>query len=459
MTGTGDWQDICDGIDAFDLSGGCTAQLAIGSGGDNAYNTIFQSGFHGVWMVTEEGQANQFGDRAESIKLTCSDEDLVPLEYLGWGPFSEALTECQGDCDGDSECSGTLTCYHNASPPGCSGDAVSSVDYCYCPDCVFQTQSPTIDPTTGPTIPTSDTHWIMGGGTTGQAELEPECTYDVADQSSTINSKGNYDIAVSCCSMDGTVGYRPDCDAEPATYEKAVTLCEENGYRLCTMAELETDLLAGVGCGYGKMHNWVSDVCSMTDTHWIMGGGTTGQAELDPECTYDVADQSSTINSKGNYDIAVSCCSMDGTVGYRPDCDAEPATYEEAVTLCEDNGYRLCTMAELETNLLAKVGCGYGTMHNWVSDVCSMTGSSAKVDVLNWDEFGVDPLEPGTFGEWYQAHYYELVVALLSMAVILCGVALCYSMRQNQTKYAGVPTFVDTDTEMTEYDEEKPINK
>ena len=51
VTGTGAWQDICGGIDAIDVSGGCSFQLAKNSNGVNPYGTMYLPGFHGIWMV------------------------------------------------------------------------------------------------------------------------------------------------------------------------------------------------------------------------------------------------------------------------------------------------------------------------------------------------------------------------------------------------------------------------
>jgi len=57
----------------------------------------------------------------------------VDLSWLGWSPGS-GLTECEGDCDYDSDCSGNLLCFHDGVPPGCSGSVYSSYsDYCYDP--------------------------------------------------------------------------------------------------------------------------------------------------------------------------------------------------------------------------------------------------------------------------------------------------------------------------------------
>merc|ERR1719361_2028949 len=56
------------------------------------------------------------------------------LEWLGWDPY-QTLWNCQGDCDSDSDCGGSLVCYHDGTPPGCIDDgnnqSISSGDYCY----------------------------------------------------------------------------------------------------------------------------------------------------------------------------------------------------------------------------------------------------------------------------------------------------------------------------------------
>jgi len=63
----------------------------------------------------------------------CSDGGPLPLDWLGWSP-SLPLSECQGDCDGDTDCEGDLRCFHDAVPPGCTGSLYHSMaDYCYDP--------------------------------------------------------------------------------------------------------------------------------------------------------------------------------------------------------------------------------------------------------------------------------------------------------------------------------------
>jgi len=65
----------------------------------------------------------------EPSECECPDVPL-PLEWLGWTPRT-ALSECQGDCDYDSDCIGDLLCFHDAAPPGCYGAPYQGADYCY----------------------------------------------------------------------------------------------------------------------------------------------------------------------------------------------------------------------------------------------------------------------------------------------------------------------------------------
>ena len=77
----------------------------------------------------------------------------------GYSAASEPypLHVCRGDCDGDSDCDGSLICFKRdgVTPvPGCSGAGVSAKDYCYDPNAENPTNSPTRpQPTNSPTLP------------------------------------------------------------------------------------------------------------------------------------------------------------------------------------------------------------------------------------------------------------------------------------------------------------------
>ena len=121
------------------------------------------------------------------------------------------------------------------------------------------------------TTNTSNLHYISAGGGSNdnwdsyslyQKHL---CTEDSSTQSALSSPSQGYDIVVSCCLTDGSDGIRPDCDTQGSTYEEAVAICEQHGYRLCTLQEILYDeLVLGKGCSYDGGYNWVSDTCVPT---------------------------------------------------------------------------------------------------------------------------------------------------------------------------------------------------
>ena len=80
--------------------------------------------------------------------------------------------------------------------------------------------------------------------------------------------------------------------------------------------------------------------------------------------------------------ISVSCCELDGSDGVRPDCNAYSKTYDEAVQLCADHHYRLCTKSEIEAKITNGKGCQFDYRYNWVSDECT-TSTGTVCQVVN----------------------------------------------------------------------------
>lgn len=73
---------------------------------------------------------------------------LLELEGFGGTPNAMymPLGECQGDCDTDEDCKGSLQCFQREpgdAVPGCEGgkEAMSRTDYCYQPDASLRTDS------------------------------------------------------------------------------------------------------------------------------------------------------------------------------------------------------------------------------------------------------------------------------------------------------------------------------
>merc|ERR1712061_769765 len=60
-----------------------------------------------------------------------------------------------------------------------------------------------------------------------------------------------------------------------------------------------------------------------------------------------------------------------GSSQFSPDCNAYPKTYEEAVALCDDHDYRLCTMEEVA--VYHQNGCMFDHAWLWTSTECTIS--------------------------------------------------------------------------------------
>jgi hypothetical protein len=52
---------------------------------------------------------------------------------------------------------------------------------------------------------------------------------------------------------------------QAVTYQQALKQCEDNGLRLCTDVEIQSDVGAGSGCSHDSRHVWTSTTCVLTD--------------------------------------------------------------------------------------------------------------------------------------------------------------------------------------------------
>jgi hypothetical protein len=96
---------------------------------------FLRSGFEPVPGCTGEGLESTdycydpMSDVPEDSPLVDVGDNGVPADQFPLG-------ECEGDCDGDSECQGDLQCFQRSGltpVPGCTGDGSDSKDYCYDP--------------------------------------------------------------------------------------------------------------------------------------------------------------------------------------------------------------------------------------------------------------------------------------------------------------------------------------
>merc|ERR1719249_276345 len=184
------------------------------------------------------------------------------------------------------------------------------------------------------------------------------------------------------------------------------------------------------------------------------------------ECTYDDSTQASVAtdlnNACGGYagndmDIAVSCCLLDGSSGERDGC-LYAASYDEAKSHCEDNGYRLCTMSEMLDGLTAGTGCGFDCRYNWVSDNCDASDSTSSSSSL-----------PAAlpFSKWIEKEVEDDIpkeiptVTLLEFGVfciLVCALFQCCCRRKTKAyKRLGFDEEMPSDTDM-DCDAAQPMN-
>lgn len=310
-------------------------------------------------------------------------------------------------------------------------------------------------------ITATRTHWIAAGNPADSrwnGISNVECVAESSTQASQGTEYGT-DIAVSCCTNDGSgvrqFGANNEC-FQAKNFGEADAICTQFGHRLCTLAEMLGRKTKGAGCSHDLRYNWVVDECSGTFyahtnctvfvrkcpvpmTSAGSGHQVAKGARADPYCGWgNAADsycQSDDFNQAAYWDnsgynwgldIAISCCyeDDDGTVkGWRK-CNVEPATYEEAVSLCAGKNMRLCTVDELlyggqgELGATRGTGCNYNCAYSWASDSCVDINAAASSDVYRPKEVstGTQPAESGSAST---SAVFTAVIAAIAAVVVL----------------------------------------
>ncbi|CAB9514039.1 CLECT [Seminavis robusta] len=90
------------------------------------------------------------------IDYCIQPQDRLPLRETDCNPVTKCL-RCFGDCDSDLDCAEGLSCFvrppNDASPvPGCSGQGIDGLDYCYQPNLASATMIPTQIATVSETV-------------------------------------------------------------------------------------------------------------------------------------------------------------------------------------------------------------------------------------------------------------------------------------------------------------------
>ena len=108
-----------------------------------------------------------------------------------------------------------------------------------------------------------------------------------------------------------------------------------------------------------------------------------GWDETDPmyHCINDSHSQATYNTGYFEDDIAVRCCS--DSTGYSPDCTAFAKNYNEAVAICANYGYRLCTYNEIANLITINTGCSFNCAYTWTSSQCSLQST----EMINTGKF------------------------------------------------------------------------
>eukprot|EP00934_Nitzschia_sp_Nitz4_P004866 Nitzschia sp. Nitz4//scaffold45_size130396//72961//74076//NITZ4_003455-RA/size130396-exonerate_est2genome-gene-0.63-mRNA-1//1//CDS//3329552416//4856//frame0 len=145
---------------------------------------------------------------------------LQTLDYVGSNPTG--LSQCEGDCDSDSDCSGSLICYQKdgGSPgtvPGCSGTDFSRTDFCIDPSDVGSSptspvSSPVTSPTPAPVPSSSGTNALFNYGADPPSSVLPLGVCE-GDCDSDSDCSGN----LYCLQRGSNAGSVPGCSGSDAS--------------------------------------------------------------------------------------------------------------------------------------------------------------------------------------------------------------------------------------------------
>jgi len=208
VTGDGEWQNVCGGIDAIDIEGGCSLQMARDSDGGTPYETIFESGFHGVWMTYEDGV--HFGDNVGSVKMFCADtSDPLPTPVPAPAHWIVA-----GRVD------------H------------SSWDGVPIEECAFDWR-------------------VEASHQADHSRADQDIAVSCCDDSDSGNRPGRRKFDSVTETSDGC--------AQAKTFDEAEAICTTEGLRLCTRSELHAKASTGKGCYHNVRYEWTSTSCDTND--------------------------------------------------------------------------------------------------------------------------------------------------------------------------------------------------
>ena len=237
------------------------------------------------------------------------------------------------------------------------------------------------------------------------------------------------DCSVWAESQLASVGDGTDGCVTAATYEEALSLCNGDGGRLCSVAELESGCTAGTGCFHDYDLIRSSTPCTPDDVGF---GGITIRPPSTWIPPYALVVRGNSQNAGIDGEISPSCvasselhelrcCSDTELPGYQQEngCNVwaesqfmsvgeggsgcvHGADYGEAQAVCFADGARMCSADELTNDCTAGTGCGHDTDLIRSSDSCSpqgtISGNIGRGPEYAWVSRG-NPSNDGITGE------------------------------------------------------------
>jgi len=206
-----------------------------------------------------------------------------------------------------------------------------------------------------------------------------------------------YDTAaVRCCKPDGST-----CETDVnglcnsgKTFAEAKSICETNGWRLCTLPELETGICCGTGCDYDYMTQiWTS---TPAPPRWIRNLCDTTGKEGGPTVNYTVVTETA---------MAKPFCYNQNTGGIQKCTDYKYMMYSQAEACCAGLGTGWGLPDADSFNSFSHCGPSYGNEQIWLTNIAPGIGSWMAVDGCKVRNYGSNAKSAG--GKDYYYNTFE----------------------------------------------------
>jgi len=214
---------------------------------------------------------------------------------------------------------------------------------------------------------------------------------------------------ITVCGESDSSSLGGECSGQK-TWAEAESFCSSAGARLCSAAELENNEVRNTGCNYDEELVWSSTECEDNGNYKVYYGGGSVLGDPPDDCmspnqtaTFTVARCCADAYGCTPFPVfeptpqpthtpaptAVASCSektcaelgWSNTDFYGEDdicgetdlglggCSGD-VTWNDAKTICQSSGARLCTLTELQDNEAAKTGCNYDFELVWSGVAC-----------------------------------------------------------------------------------------